>query len=47
MTVTPQHPGDLAGDLLIEIDQRGRQLVEFSAAFRQQRRWPVSKNTSD
>ena len=38
MAVDPQHPGDLARDLLVELDQRGGELVEFGAAFRQQQR---------
>src|SRR3954469_18928718 len=40
MTVDPQHPGDLWRDLLAEFRQRGRQLVELGAAFRQQLRLP-------
>ena len=38
MAVDPQHPGDLARDLLVEIDQRGCELVEFGLAFGQQQR---------
>ena len=38
VAVDPQHPGDLARDLLVEIDQRGGELVEFGAAFGQQHR---------
>ena len=38
MAVDPQHPGDFARDLLVEIDQRGGELVEFGAAFGQQQR---------
>ena len=38
MPVDAQHPGDLARNLLVELGQRRRKLVEFGAAFRQQRR---------
>ena len=37
MAVDPQYPGDFARDLLVEVDQRGRELVEFGAALRLQR----------
>jgi hypothetical protein len=35
MAVDPQHPGDFARNLLVEVDQRARELVEFGAAFGQ------------
>lgn len=47
LAIDPQHPGDFARDLLIEVDQHFCELVEFSAAFEQRVAWPVSKKTSD
>src|ERR1700738_1055657 len=40
MAIDPQHPGDFAWDLFVEIDQRGRELVEFGAPFGQQQGLP-------
>ncbi len=38
MAVDPQHPGDFGRNLLVQVDQRGRQLIELGAAFGQQQR---------
>ena len=47
MAVDPQHPGDFGRDLLVEVDERGREAVEFSAASGFSHACPVGKSTSD
>src|SRR6185436_5098876 len=40
VAIDPQHPGDLARDLLIELRERARELVQLGAALRTQHRLP-------